>query len=70
MILHSENSGPQQLAQRESSLFETWTLRAKPFTGEEVAGGYFLIPRGSRHLIIKELGLKDHDYYGFCGLSP
>ena len=23
------------------------------------------IPRGSRYLIIKELGLKDHDHYGF-----
>ena len=28
------------------------------------------VPRGSRYLIIKELGLKDHDYYGFWGLSP
>ena len=26
--------------------------------------------RGSRYLIIQELGLKDHDYYGFWGLSP
>ena len=26
--------------------------------------------RGPRYLIIKELGLKDHDYYGFWGLSP
>ena len=26
--------------------------------------------RGSRYLIIKELELKDHDYYGFWGLSP
>ena len=29
------------------------------------------IPRGSRYLIlIKELELKDHDDYGFLGLSP
>ena len=28
------------------------------------------LPRGSRYLIIKELGLKDHDYDGFWGLSP
>ena len=28
------------------------------------------IPEGSRYLIIKELELKDHDYYGFWGLSP
>ena len=28
------------------------------------------LPRGSRYLIDKELGLKDHDYYGFWGLSP
>ena len=28
------------------------------------------VPRGSRYLSIKELGLKDHDYYGFWGLSP
>ena len=28
------------------------------------------LPRGSRYLIMKELGLKDHDYYGFWGLSP
>ena len=27
-------------------------------------------PRGSRYCIIKELGLKDHDDYGFRGLSP
>ena len=27
-------------------------------------------PKGSRFLIIKESGLKDHDYYGFWGLSP
>ena len=27
-------------------------------------------PRGSRYLIIKDVGLKDHDYCGFCGLSP
>ena len=27
-------------------------------------------PIGSRYLIIPELGLKDHDYYGFGGLSP
>ena len=24
-------------------------------------------PRGSRYRILKELGLKDHDYYGFWG---
>ena len=24
----------------------------------------------ARYLIIKELGLKDHDSYGFGGLSP
>ena len=29
-----------------------------------------LSPRGSKYLIIKELGLEDHDYYGFWGLSP
>ena len=29
-----------------------------------------VFPRGSRYLIIKELGLKDHDYCGFWGLSP
>ena len=29
-----------------------------------------MYPRGSRYLIIKELGLKDHDYYGLGGLSP
>ena len=29
-----------------------------------------ILPRGSRYLIIKELGLKDHDDYGFGGLSP
>ena len=27
-------------------------------------------PRGCRYLMIKELGLKDHDHYGFWGLSP
>ena len=27
-------------------------------------------PRGSGYLIIKELRLKDHDSYGFWGLSP
>ena len=27
-------------------------------------------PRGSRHLVTKELGLQDHDYYGFWGRSP
>ena len=27
-------------------------------------------PRGSRYLVIKELGLKDHDYYGFWDLNP
>ena len=27
-------------------------------------------PQGSRYLILKELGLKDHDCYGFWGLSP
>ena len=26
-----------------------------------------IVPRGSRYLIIKELGLKDHDDYGFWG---
>ena len=26
-------------------------------------------PGESRYLIIKELGLKDHDYFGFAGLS-
>ena len=33
-------------------------------------GALTSIPRGSRYLIIKELGPKDHDYYGFGGLSP
>ena len=28
------------------------------------------LPRGSRYQIIKELGLKDHDYSGFWCLSP
>ena len=28
------------------------------------------LPTGSRYLIIKKLGLKDHDYYGFWGLNP
>ena len=28
------------------------------------------LPRGSRYLIIKELRLKDHNYYGFWDLSP
>ena len=23
-----------------------------------------MLPRGSRYLVIKELGLKDHDHYG------
>ena len=27
-------------------------------------------PRGSRYFMIKEFGLKDHDSYGFWGLSP
>ena len=27
-------------------------------------------PRGSRYLLIKELGLKDRDHYGIWGLSP
>ena len=27
-------------------------------------------PRGSRYIIIRDLGLKDYDYYGFWGLSP
>ena len=27
-------------------------------------------PRGSRYLTIKELGLKDHDYYGSWSLNP
>ena len=31
---------------------------------------WHVTPRGSRYLIIKELGLKDHDYSGFWGLSP
>ena len=29
-----------------------------------------LWPRGSRYLLIRELGPKDFDYYGFWGLSP
>ena len=33
-----------------------------------VYGRIYGIPRGSRYLIIKELGLKDHDYYGLWGL--
>ena len=28
-----------------------------------------MVPGGSRYLIIKELGLEDHDYYGFWGLN-
>ena len=27
------------------------------------------LPRGSRYLIIRDLGLKDHDCYGFWGLN-
>ena len=30
----------------------------------------FFLSRGSRYLTIEGLGLKDHDYYGFGGLSP
>ena len=30
----------------------------------------YIEPKGSRHLIMKELGLTDHDYSGFWGLSP
>ena len=30
--------------------------------------GMFL--RGSRYLIVKELGLKDHIYHGFWDLNP
>ena len=30
----------------------------------------FNMPRGSRYQVIKEFGLKDHDYYGFWGLIP
>ena len=50
------------------------------FGGARVVGFYQLgicacqdsgLPQGgSRYLIIKELGLQDHDYYGFWGLSP
>ena len=29
-----------------------------------------MVPTGSRYLVIKELGLKDHDDSGFWGLSP
>ena len=32
--------------------------------------GFGPLPKGSRYLVIKELGLKDHDNYGFWGLSP
>ena len=28
------------------------------------------VPRGSKYLIIKESGLKDHVYYGFWALIP
>ena len=35
-----------------------------------LAGLELVYPGGSRYLIIKELGLKGHDYYGFWGLSP
>ena len=42
-------------------------------TGSQVAVMYEAVlfyPGGSRYLTIKEFGLKDHDYYGFWGLSP
>ena len=29
-----------------------------------------VIDRGSGYFVIKESGLKDHDPYGFWGLSP
>ena len=29
-----------------------------------------IYPRGSRYLILNELGLKDHDYSGFWDLNP
>ena len=29
-----------------------------------------LLPQKPRYLIITEFGLRDHDYYGFWGLSP
>ena len=37
---------------------------------EAYSRSFLNIPRGSRYLIIKELGLEDHDYYGSWGLSP
>ena len=33
-----------------------------------VVGPTQAYPRGSRYLTIKELGLKDHEHYGFWGL--
>ena len=52
-------------------LFYIWREKSKAITSTISALlDQSIFPRGSRYLIIKELGLKDHDYYGFCGLSP
>ena len=47
-------------------------MRAVATIGRKGVGFTVMLicPRGSRYLIIKELGLKDQDYYGFWGLSP
>ena len=39
--------------------------------GDMCVGNEFdMIPRGSRYLAIEELGLEDHNIYGFGRLSP
>ena len=43
---------------------------SEAWTHNQPSGSELPIPRGSRYLIIKELGLKDHYYNGFWDLIP
>ena len=61
--------GPSSYLPWYGPLFEI-LVGSVPWTPFWYMYGVSVVPKGSRYLIIKELGLKDHDHYGFGGLSP
>ena len=65
LVIFSDRAEVMQRTQLlEAAVLGPFHVVLDPYIGDAY------ISRGSRYLIIKDVGLKDRDYYGFGGPSP